>query len=255
MSLPTTSDPTAMQDQPQARRRELAALLDLIELQEGMTVLDLQAAGGFVADAIYARLAGRVTCICVEPSAALRARIRTEHQRCADPIHRMSSVSDASVDAVVGLAGLHHSAAIPETLVEVRRVLRPGGAFVVCDVEAGSRMERWLNDFVAMHNPTGHEGRFLTRTALQAALITAGFAALQVAPRAVPWHFSDAQAARTFLRGLFGLQCDDQTLCDGMREFLDCRYDGTAYSVGWELVYAYAVRPGEDKRAGRAEPQ
>lgn len=238
MSLPTTSDPAAMRDYPNARRAELDTLLSLINLRPGMTVLDLQAAGGFVADAVHAAVNGEVTCICVEPSDALSVRISSVHRVVADPVDRLDSIESASCDLALGLAGLHHSMSIPRTLAEVHRVLRPDGQFAVCDVAADSNIAKWLNQFVNRHNPSGHQGAFLTAGELHGALVKAGFGAVDVTCRTVPWRFADPIDARVFFRGLFGLQCDEETLTAGITKYLTCSMTESGYRVDWSLLYA-----------------
>ncbi|MGR9092010.1 MAG: hypothetical protein ACU85U_15670, partial [Gammaproteobacteria bacterium] len=84
MSLPTTSAPWAMAEYAGVRRAELDRLCAQVSLPEQGTLLDLQAAGGFVADAIADRSGGRIHCVCVEPSAALRERLAPRHTIYAD---------------------------------------------------------------------------------------------------------------------------------------------------------------------------
>lgn len=231
-----------MRDFPEARRVELDQLLALVTLFPGMTVLDLQAAGGFVADEVHRILAGQVQCLCIEPSAVLRARINPVHQAFADSVDHLQSIRDRSCDLVLGLAGLHHSALIARTLAEVYRVLRPDGVFAVCDIEAQSPIAKWLNEFVNVHSPQGHRGKFLSAQELQSALSATGFKGVEVARREVPWRFGDERAAQNFLRGLFGLRCDSAQLKIGMAEYLECATLPTGYTVGWSLLYARGIK-------------
>jgi len=237
MSFPALSAPWAMRDYPQARDAELDALLERAELAPGMVVVDLQAAGGYVADTIHRHLHGRVRCLCVEPS-PLGDRIHPRHRHYRDPIDAMTSIADGEADRVVGLAGLHHSPDVPASLAEVYRILRPGGAFAVCDVEAGGAMDAWLNGFVDRHNPAGHKGRFFAAGELTALLRGAGFQRVTEQRQEVPWRFASLADAVRFFQGLFGLASDaDETLA-AMQELLwiDERRDGV--SIGWYMIYA-----------------
>jgi len=231
-----------MRDYPHARDAELDALLEQAKLASGMVVVDLQAAGGYVADTIHRRLHGKVQCLCVEPS-PLAGRIHHRHRHCSDPIDAMTSIADCEADRVVGLAGLHHSPDVPATVAEVHRILKPGGAFVVCDVEADSRMAAWLNGFVDRHNPAGHKGRFFMAGELTALLLAAEFQRVTEQCQEVPWRFASLADAGRFFQGLFGLDSDvDETLA-AMQELLliDDHRDGV--SIGWSLLYATGWKP------------
>ncbi len=243
MRLPTTSAPWAMQDYPQARQRELNGLLDLVELKKGMVVVDVQAAGGYVSDAIHARLDGAVRCVCIEPSDALRARISPRHTVLAEPVHAFPSVPAQSADLVVGLAGLHHSDDMRATVKECYRVLKPGGHFVLCDVEIGSAEARWLDEFVNEHSSAGHQGSFITVDLLDGLLGDAGFGGANVSRKSVPWAFASEDDAVRFFLGLFGLQCDLSTLRAGMYDYFNISADALGCSVDWNLLYARGTRP------------
>lgn len=242
MSAPTISDPAVMATYPQARRRERDALLDLVALAPGETAVDLQAAGGYVADGIRARFGPQVQVICVEPT-ELRHRIPSVHRVCTDPLHAMTSLADDSVDAVIGLAGLHHSEDMVATLRECRRILRAGGTFALCDVEAGSTNAAWLNGFVATHNPAGHDGRFLPFGGIGALLRDCGFAAVHETRRNVPWCFGSEIDMAHFFTGLFGLALAPARVRAAVKSQLDVATSTHGVEVGWPLVYASARRP------------
>ena len=243
-SLPTTSAPWAMQRYAKARRAELEALLDRVPLMPGAIVVDIQAAGGFVADEIHRRLGGRVECICVEPSEALRSRIAAVHTRCADEVHRLTSIADASADVAVALAGLHHSASARETVCECFRVLKPGGTIALCDVAPDSNVASWLNDFVDLHNPAGHHGVFYSTESVRDMLLEAGFTRIEVEPVDVPWRFASEEDLYHFFGGLFGIHCDKATLHAGVAQHLEVATDADGVSVAWRLIYAKGQKPG-----------
>ncbi len=154
MSAPTVSNPAAMAEYRHARERERTALLDGTALRPGSVVVDLQAAGGYLAD-------GAVTCICVGPTAELSRRIRPVHRICEDPLDNPLTLPAQSVDTVLGLVALHHSPSHARNITEAYRILKPGGWLVVCEVLEHSKMARWLNGFVNRHNPAGHHGTFV----------------------------------------------------------------------------------------------
>ncbi len=232
-----------MRDYPHARRREVEALLELAALRPGMVVLDLQAADGYLSDRVLERLGGEARCICVEPS-PLRQRIRSAHQVLSSPLHDITGLGGGTVDRVLGLAGLHHSEDPAGVLRECRRLLRPGGMVAICDVERDSRMDHWLNGFVARHHPGGHDGVFFNAADMRRLFEEAGFVQTEVRRREVPWSFPGFDDLVRFCRGLFGLECPDAVIADGIRELLVVQETGEGVELEWSLLYARGTAPG-----------
>ncbi len=242
MSQPAQSRPWAMRDYPHARRREVETLLELAALRPGMVVLDLQAADGYLADRVLEHLGGEARCICVEPS-PLRHRIRPAHRVLSSPLHDIAGPGDGSVDRVLGLAGLHHSEDPAGVLLECQRLLRPGGMVAICDVERESRMDHWLNGFVARHHPGGHDGVFFSAGEMRRLFEEAGFLQVEVRRREVPWSFPGFDHLVRFCRGLFGLECPDPVIAEGIRELLDVREGEEGVELDWSLLYARGSTP------------
>ena len=117
----------------------------------------------------------------------------------------------------------------------MRLVLRPGGLAVIADVQEGSSTDRFLNGFVADHNPMGHDGVFLNgRTA--SALQEAGFRVVEDSVRSIGWVFADRQEMGTFLRLLFGVtNASPVDTAEAAEEILGVDDSGAAISLAWPL--------------------
>jgi 2-polyprenyl-6-hydroxyphenyl methylase/3-demethylubiquinone-9 3-methyltransferase len=115
---------------------------------QGLDVLDLGCAGGFMAEAL-ARRGAHVTGIdpAREAVAAARAHAALEGLdiRYDEGSGEALPYTDASFDAVVCVDVLEHVTDLPAVLDEVTRVLRPGGWFLFDTINRG-----WLARFVVV---------------------------------------------------------------------------------------------------------
>ena len=235
---PAISEPYAMAEYPNARKAERNALLDLVDLVPGMTIVDIQAAGGYLAEGAYERLGGQVHCVCVEPGRTLSRRLKPYFTLCEDEIDALQSLASNWADAVLGLAGLHHSPSKKNTVRECWRILKPGKPFAVCDVIEESAMARWLNEYVDRHNPAGHKGDFLVPGKATALMVEAGFTGSREEIKQVPWEFDSTYHAARFFKGLFALDRSVQDVESAMRDYLSLSDRGGRVEVVWELIYA-----------------
>lgn len=112
----------------------------LIRAMPGARVLDLGCGGGHVA---FAAAAAGASVIAYDLSDAMLAAVSVEAARRglgAIETRRGAAETlpfpDAAFDAVLTRYSAHHWRDVPAALVEARRVLRPGGLLVVCDIVA-----------------------------------------------------------------------------------------------------------------------
>jgi SAM-dependent methyltransferase len=186
---------------PEARQAEFDLLLERLSLAVGDTLCDVPAGAGYLWR--YVKPSG-IRYLGAEPSDLFTRLFPSDpgahSMRC--PMHALE-LPDASLDHLVSLAGLHHEFDLPKIFCEFRRALRLGATAVIVDVQAGSSTDRFLNGFVADHNPMGHDGRFLDdRTAGE--LRGAGFQLIDDAVHSIQWRFADRAELGRFLRLLFG---------------------------------------------------
>jgi ubiquinone/menaquinone biosynthesis C-methylase UbiE len=229
---------------PQARVRERAALLDLLQAKPGEVICDAPAGGGYVADGIRARLGDRARVICVEPARRFASAISPVFEIRHDAMDALT-FEDASIDAVASLAGLHHFADKLPVFREWGRVVRPGGRVAVADVQADTDVAAFLNTFVDAWTPGGHDGIFLRPGELSASLASVEFEPVAEELREVPWEFSDEPTMAMFCRTLFGLtKATVEQVHVGMKDYLRVETTATGVRFLWRLRYALARRLG-----------
>lgn len=112
----------------------------LVRGLQGASVLDLGCGGGHVA---FAAAAAGASVTAYDLSAEMLAAVTAEAERRGlDRIETRQGAAealpfaDAAFDAVLTRYSAHHWRDVPAALAEARRVLKPDGLFVVCDIVA-----------------------------------------------------------------------------------------------------------------------
>lgn len=234
----------AMTRFPQARDRELNALLDRVLLEPGMAVVDAPAGGGYVAEGVHARAGQDVRLFCVEPSPRFSAAIRVPCRILNESLHE-TSLPDASVDVVLSLAGLHHVADRQPIYDEWARLLRPGGTVAVADVAVDTPTGGFLNTFVDAHVDGGHDGIFIGESEFSTGLEAAGLKVEADSLESVPWEFPDREALGAFCRELFGVTgVPVEQVAGALERQVGVTGTPAGVALDWQLRYAVARKPG-----------
>ena len=141
---------------PDARKLEFERPLGFLELQDGATLVDFPSGGAYVRR-FLSPSQQKVTVRAIEGIAEFAAC----KQECEVGGWDNLPVEEEAADGVLSLAALHHATQRDMFYSEVYRTLKPGGSFVIGDVEEGSDQGRFLNGFVNAFNSMGHQGVFL----------------------------------------------------------------------------------------------
>jgi SAM-dependent methyltransferase len=223
----------AMTKYPEAMREEFEAAREVLEVGDRHHILHIQAGGvplfdPNVADSMY------------RPFETSPDFAKFGFELCT---YDNIPLSGNTMDRAIILASLHHATDEERAQLfrEVHRVCRPGARFVIGDVRSGSRMDRWLNEFVNAHNPNGHSGRFLSvnDTTLTGMLECNGWRLLYTDERRYRWRFQTEAEMYDFVRNLFGLKVmSDTFLRDNLQQYLDS--DATGFA--WELLFYVCER-------------
>jgi len=142
-------------------------------------------------------------------------------------------------DLIVSLAALHHVANKQGFFSAALDSLSPGGWFCVGDVPAGSRIARFLDNYVGRHSGMGHAGDYLENEPSRYLAWTGEKAEMtrcEVSP--CPWRFADTASLAAFCRDLFGLNnLTDTELTDALDQQIGLSVTGQGVTLNWELLY------------------
>ena len=224
-----------MQKYPQARAEEFKQLIKLAEIQPNLTIADVPAGGGYLANYldVQTKLIAMETC----PSfASLSARDKNCSTVLCDSLERIPKESQ-SVDRIVSLAGLHHIDALLPVLREFYRLLSPKGLLCIADVYDDSKVAQFLDVFVARYSSGGHQGNFITRQT-DSDLIKTGFNILFCRPIEYYWRFDSQQNMIEYCQLLFGLDLATlQEVLSGIENYLGYEVIDGQYCLNWQLWF------------------
>lgn len=228
---------------PDARSRERDAIIRRLNLKPDMSICDIAAGGGYVAEGILKKLHPQTAkIICVEPSANFAKAIPSTFEVICAPLDDIP-LADESVDAIVNLASLHHVENRHEVYREWTRILKENGEIVIADVQAGTATGQFLNTIVDRHTPGGHKGKFLETGELTESFDLLGYKNLNEDIEEVNWTFENIDQMTNFCHLLFGMtKANEEEVLNGINEFLNVTVAEDRVNLSWSLRYFYAQK-------------
>lgn len=221
----------ALKTYPQALAKEFQTAVDMCDLQSDDKLLLIPCS----CEHIQPWLPSTVQCYEYETNKELATITKK-------PYCQFQSVPlpDASITRALSLATLHHLTEEErrDFYKELRRLLRPGGKFILGDVIRGSPQDKWLNIFVNAFNSYGHQGRFFTEEDAKL-LQEAGFH-VEVRYAEYSWDFTSMDEMIEFCRRLFHL---DRASYASIKEGLQSHFDTTQNTIPWKLIYFICTAP------------
>ncbi|WP_425389480.1 class I SAM-dependent methyltransferase [Ekhidna sp.] len=217
----------AMEKYPAARNEEFNNIIEKLRLNEGGTILDIPAGGGYLKQFLR-----NVNYLGYDFS----GEFESGHDGIKKCKESKIDLTDECVNEIVSLAALHHIVDRKAFYAEMHRILKRGGQLVIADVSAKSHIATFLNGFVDQWNSMGHQGNFICENDLNE-LTNSGFE-VTITTKSYFWNFHNSHAAMDFFRLLFclDLQPPKRDLKESLMS-LGVISNDDRYSINWELSY------------------
>lgn len=193
----------AMKLFPYAREQEFKQAIHSLKLLSGMKVADVPSGGGYLSKFLPDNI------VCLEHEACESFHLNNSSQNLPGSNAEISLFPfpwiDASIDALISLAGLHHQEQKSLFFSEAFRVVKPNGTMVISDVMESSSVALFLDDFVGAHNSTGHEGIYLNKDT-EKEIVSQGWSIQNINLNDFFWTFDSTQNMAEFCIKLFDMQ-------------------------------------------------
>jgi SAM-dependent methyltransferase len=228
----------AMRMVPDARNQEFDRLLKLAQLKRGEVVCDFPAGGGYIAD----RIARDVDLTLMETSPVFFDLCNERPNANARLVTEDDLGFVDHFDKILSLAGSHHMADRTAFFATCHHALKDQGMLCLADVAANSRVALFLNEFVDLHSPNGHEGLFIDQQTLDE-IDAAGFSIEFARSQSYPWIFPSVDVMARYCGLLFGINhLDDSEVRNGLEDYLGYRETESGVLLNWELYFIRAVK-------------
>jgi SAM-dependent methyltransferase len=230
----------AMELYPAARDREFQLAVERAGLQAGDIVCDAPSGGGYLRGYLPAGVR-RYLAVETAPDFTEHCRLSEGDQIIRSPLEDLA-IEDNSVDVCINLAGSHHLSDKSRFFREAARILQPGGRLLIADVEKGTAVDRFLNEFVHQHNSMGHEGIFLDATTARE-ISACGFSIQSDEIIDFPWSFETREDIGIFCKLLFGIDlAKPESVLTGTEETLGYMPGPGKANLAWSLRYIMAIK-------------
>jgi len=229
----------AMELYPAARDREFRLMVQAADIKAGDTVCDAPSGGGYLRAYLPEGL-HRYLAVETAPDFTGHCPMGEDDRIVQSPLDNIA-IDNNSVDVCINLAGCHHLQDKSMFFHEAARVLKPGGRFVLADVETGTATDRFLNQFVDTHSSMGHKGEFLD--AQTANDITAcGFKIVSDRLIEFPWSFENHEAMGVYCKLLFGIDlAAPEAVIQGIKDTVGLIAGPAKVNMAWSLRYIVAT--------------
>ncbi len=227
---------------PNARDEEFFNIINIADLKDNQSLLDIPSGGCY----LKRYIPGSVNYLPIETTETFANFCRKNNNIepiVVENIHNLPFKNE-SIDRIISLAGIHHLTDKDKEkfYIESFRILKKGGIFALADVFEGTPSGRFLNEFVDKYNPMGHKGIFLNKKTTNT-LENIGFRINFSEVKNYYWKFKTQTEMIEFIKLLFGIfKADNNSLLEGLNKYLGFIENQGQILLNWQLFFIKAIK-------------
>lgn len=226
-------------EQPSVRLREFEELKDYAGLMNPRDILEVPAEGK-VLDLLYPEAK-------IHRADYLKLNIADYGDDVMVTDWGLAGIHADFFDAVLAVVPMHHASREEKRdyLKGAHRSLKNSGVLAFGEVEDGSDVHRFLDEFINQHTCTGHKGEY-PRLDFTSELESAGLIEVSSERRDCPWCFDSLDALYAYMMRLFAL--DPMTLndlVDSLDAYLGLTQADGKIMINWSLCYFRGIKAAD----------
>ncbi len=234
---------------PDARGEDLSQMFQWVRPLVDEIGLDIAPGNGFFTRPFRRAVGKRGHIVAIDSSHEMLEKIKRD---VGFPIHTimgspdqvtMAQIADSSVNFTTSFGGLHHVPDQGTMMVELARVLVPGGRFVAADVGGGTALATHFDEVVAKKSLTGHTATWLSDDRLRE--LTKGLDLEVVQTKIVPltWWFANHRQMALFFKGFHAYDLSENEIVADLENTLGIRTQNEQVGLHWPMLF-FDIRKG-----------
>ena len=221
---------------PKVRFSEFESLVEYAQINHALNILEAPAEGRVLEQLCPAALIDRADFLKIKASEYADKVLVTDWS--------LANINNGYYDAVLALAPIHHANTIEKTqyVLGAYSALKPNGVLAFGEVEAGSSLHRFLDEFIHKYSYSGHVGQYPSAD-FSSVIKGAGFDNVSSDNKLSFWCFESADFLYQYLTQLFALKpLTKAFMLDSVHDYLGISENNGQLSINWPLRFYRGVK-------------
>ena len=221
---------------PKVRLSEFKSLVEYAQINQAFNILEVPSEGKVLEQLYPAAFIDRADFLKIKASEYANKVFVTAWS--------LANINNCYYDAVLSLAPIHHANIVekPQYILGAYKALKPNGVLAFGEVEAGSSLHRFLDEFIHQHSCSGHVGQYPSAD-FTSVIEGAGFNSVSSDNKLSYWCFESADFLYYYLTQLFALKpMTKKFLLDSVHAYLGISENNGQLSINWPLRFYRGVK-------------
>ena len=228
---------------PLVRLSEFESLVEYAQINHAFNILEAPAEGRILEQLYPAAHIDRADFLKIKASEYADKVLVTDWS--------LANINNNYYDAVLSLAPIHHANSVEKNqyILGAHQALKPNGVLAFGEVEAGSSLHLFLDEFIHQHSYSGHVGHY-PNADFASVIEGAGFDNVSTDIKLSYWRFESADFLYQYMTQLFALKPMTKAfLLDSVQAYLGISENHSLsesqgqLSIHWPLRFYRGVKP------------